>query len=93
MQELDTEVLAVSVDHIYSHNVFAASLGTLPYPLLSDWHKQTVKDYGVLNEKDETAVRSVFVINKEGKVVFKNTHFKADQHDDYNECFQALRNC
>ncbi len=83
-------MLAISVDHIHSHNVFAASLGTLPYPLLSDWHRQTVKDYKVFNEKGEVAVRSVFVVNKEGVICFTNTSFKADKKEDYEAVFMEL---
>lgn len=83
-------MLAISVDHIYSHNVFAASLGTLPYPLLSDWHKKTAKAYGVFHEEHETAIRSVFVVNKEGVITYMNTSFKAQQKEDYDQVFSEL---
>jgi peroxiredoxin len=83
-------VLAISVDHIHSHNVFAASLGSLPYPLLSDWHKQTVKSYMVFNEKGETALRSVFIVNKNGVLSYINTSFKADKQADYDAVFSEL---
>ena len=83
-------MLAISVDHIHAHNVFAASLGKLPYPLLSDWHKQTVKNYKVYNEKGETAVRSVFVVDKNGAISYVNTTFKADEKGDYEEVFSEL---
>lgn len=83
-------MLGISVDHIHSHNVFAASLGTLPYPLLSDWHKQTVKSYNVFNEKGETAIRSVFVVDKEGIINYINTSFKADKKEDYEAVFSEL---
>lgn len=89
-EQLGTEVLAISVDHIHSHNVFAASLGTLPYPLLSDWHKQTVKSYNILNEKGEVAIRSVFVVNKDGVINYINTSFKADKQEDYDAVFLEL---
>lgn len=90
MQKLNTEVLSISVDHIFSHNVFQASLGTLPYPLLSDWFKKTAKAYGVFNSENQTAQRSVFIVNKEGKITFKNTEFKADKMGHYKECIQHL---
>jgi peroxiredoxin len=65
-------------------------MGTLPYPLLSDWHKQTVKNYKVFNEKGETAIRSVFVINKDGVITYVNTIFKADKKEDYEAVFNEL---
>ncbi len=84
-------MLAISVDHIYAHNVFAASLGTLPYPLLSDWHKQTVKKYKVFNQESETAIRSVFVVDKAGSIQFSNTSFDAKKKEDYEEVFSELK--
>jgi peroxiredoxin len=65
-------------------------MGTLPYPLLADWHKQTVKDYKVFNEKGGTAIRSVFVVNKAGIITYINTSFKADKKEDYEEVFSEL---
>ena len=89
-EQTGAEVLPISVDHINSHRVFAASMGTLPYPLLADWHKQTVKDYKVFNEKGGTAIRSVFVVNKAGIITYINTSFKADKKEDYEEVFSEL---
>lgn len=83
-------MLAISADHIHSHRVFEASMGTLPYPLLSDWHRQTIKSYNVYNEKGGTAVRSVFVVNKEGIITYLNTSFKADKKEDYEAVFKEL---
>jgi peroxiredoxin len=83
-------VLAISVDHIHSHRVFAASMGTLPYPLLSDWHKKTVNDYHVYNAKGEVAKRSVFVVDKNGVITYLNTSFKADKQEDYEAVFSEL---
>jgi peroxiredoxin len=87
---LNAELLGISVDHIHSHRVFAASMGTLPYPLLSDWHRQTVKDYQVFNPKGETAIRSVFVVNMDGVLSYINTSFKADHKEDYLAVFTEL---
>jgi peroxiredoxin len=82
--------LGISADHIHAHNVFSASLSMLPYPLLSDWHRKTIKDYKVFNEKGEVAIRSVFVVNKEGVITYLNTSFKADKKEDYQAVFTEL---
>lgn len=63
-------MLGISVDHIHSHRVFAASLGTLPYPLLSDWFKEVTQKYRVYNEERAVAERCVFIIDKAGIVRF-----------------------
>lgn len=65
-------------------------MGTLPYPLLSDWHKEVINSYHVYNEKGGTAIRSVFVVNREGMIKYINTSFKADKKEDYEAVFKEL---
>jgi alkyl hydroperoxide reductase subunit AhpC len=65
-------------------------MGTLPYPLVSDWQRQTIKDYLVYNEKGGVAIRSVFIVNKEGVITYINTSFKADKKEDYEAVFSEL---
>jgi len=65
-------------------------MGTLPYPLLSDWHKEAINSYRVYNEKGGTAIRSVFVVNREGIITYINTSFKADKKEDYEAVFREL---
>jgi peroxiredoxin len=83
-------VIGISADHIHSHRVFAASMGTLPYPLASDWQRQTIKAYKVYNEKGGVAIRSVFVVNRDGVITYINTSFKADKKEDYEAVFSEL---
>lgn len=89
MQEHNVEVLGISVDHIYAQNVFETTLGTLPYPLLSDWRRKAVKSFDVFKEADGIADRSCFLIDKEGKLVYKNESFKADKPEHYSELLEA----
>lgn len=65
-------------------------MGTLPYPLLSDWDHSTVKAYNVFNPKGGTAIRSVFVVNKDGVLTYINTSFKADNQQHYQAVFDEL---
>ena len=48
-------ILGASVDSIDSHRSWAAELGGLDYPLLSDESKTLSEAYGVLDEKDKVA--------------------------------------
>ena len=88
LTQCETEVLGVSVDHIYSQNVFESTLGTLPYPLVSDWHKEMVKAYGVLDDSEGVAIRSVFLLDKEGILVYKNEAFDPGELDHYEEVYK-----
>lgn len=68
---LNTEVLAISTDSIYSHKVFeqiSPSGQKINYPLLSDRTQKVSKTYGVLNEDEGYAYRSAFIIDPEGKI-------------------------
>lgn len=80
------------MDHIYSQNVFEASLGTLPYPLLADWHKTTVKKYYVFNQEDKIAIRSCFLIDKNGIIIYANPAFDPNNKDNYEEIISACSN-
>jgi peroxiredoxin len=44
---------------------FAEDLG-VTFPLLSDWKRRVVKDYGLLNENSDYSARATFVVDKDG---------------------------
>lgn len=44
----------------------------------------------MLNKEKETAIRSVFVVDKEGVITFINTEFKAQKKEDYEAVFAEL---
>jgi alkyl hydroperoxide reductase subunit AhpC len=58
-------VLAVSGDSGPCHAAFAAARG-LPFPLLSDLHRTTIRAYGVLDEERNVAYRSTFIVDRDG---------------------------
>lgn len=74
-EELDVQVLGVSIDSHFSHLQWIntprkqGGLGGLSYPLISDVTKSISKDYGVLIEDGDAAgvaLRGLFIINPEG---------------------------
>ncbi|NJP38478.1 redoxin domain-containing protein [Bacillus luteus] len=89
--ERQIEVLGISVDHMYTQNVFEATLGTLPYPLLADWHKTTARDFGVLDPEDEVSSRACFLIHRDGTLAYRNEAFDAENDAHYQEVFEACR--
>lgn len=68
-EQLDTQVLAVSVDSIPCHQAWQKTIGGISYPLLSDSspHGEVSRRYGVLTERDFSN-RVVFVIDKQGLI-------------------------
>jgi len=67
---LDTEVLGVSVDSWYSNQEFARKLG-LSFPLLSDFDRAACAAYGVLIPERGYSRRAYFVVDKQGRIVWR----------------------
>ena len=61
----DTQVFGLSVDSVPANREFAKQLG-ITFPLLSDFKRTVVKDYGVFNEEQGFGNRATFVIDKDG---------------------------
>lgn len=69
--EHDAVVLGISVDSHYSNEAFAKQLH-LSFPLLADFHRKTSADYGLLLSEKGYSGRALFVIDKDGKVVYRD---------------------
>ena len=61
----DTQVFGMSVDSIPANREFAKQLG-VTFPILSDFKRTVVKDYGVFIEDQGFGNRATFLIDKEG---------------------------
>ncbi|MCP5464124.1 MAG: peroxiredoxin [Deltaproteobacteria bacterium] len=78
-KKLNCEVVGCSVDSKFSHLAWLntprdkGGLGELNYPLLADMTKKVAADYGVLLPAG-IALRGLFLINPEGKVVYEVVH-------------------
>lgn len=81
-------VVGISVDSVQSHVGFAQQIGH-PYPLLADTNLQIAKLYGSASDQGY-ARRTVYVIDKEGKVAYRNLHFGALDPKAYDELQQAV---
>nr|XP_043608972.1 2-Cys peroxiredoxin BAS1, chloroplastic-like [Erigeron canadensis] len=73
-EKLNTEILGVSVDSVFSHLAWvqtdrkSGGLGDLNYPLVSDVTKSISKAFNVLIEDQGIALRGLFIIDKEGVI-------------------------
>ncbi|OMO68513.1 Alkyl hydroperoxide reductase subunit C/ Thiol specific antioxidant [Corchorus olitorius] len=73
-EKLNTEVLGVSIDSVFSHLAWvqtdrkSGGLGDLKYPLVSDVTKSISKSFGVLIPDQGIALRGLFIIDKEGVI-------------------------
>jgi peroxiredoxin len=71
IRPLGAEVLGVSVDSHYANSAFAERLG-LSFPLLSDFKREVSAAYGVLNERAGTSGRALFVVDRAGRIAYRD---------------------
>jgi peroxiredoxin len=88
----DAQVLGISVDSVPCNTAWAKSLGGLSYDLLSDFHPKgaVAQAYGAYRENDGISERALFVVDKEGKLAYKDLHDISDQPDN-EDLFEVLR--
>jgi peroxiredoxin len=53
------------MDSFAANKRFAEDI-KVTFPLLSDWKRKVVKDYGIFDETSGYAARATFVVDKEG---------------------------
>ena len=70
-QRFDAQVVGISVDGQWCHAAFGESR-RLHFPLLADFEPKgaVAKAYGVYREDDGTSERALFVIDREGTIVW-----------------------
>ena len=61
----DSQIFGLSVDSVPANKEFAKQNG-ITFPLLSDFKRTVVKDYGIFNEEGGYGNRATFVIDKDG---------------------------
>jgi peroxiredoxin len=69
-RNLDTEVLGISVDSWYANQEFARKL-SLSFLLLSDFDHAAATAYGVLLPEKRHSARALFVVDKQGRIAWK----------------------
>ena len=77
-EELDTQVIGMSLDSQFSLRAFSNSLGSLRFPLVTDFNPKgdVSKAYDIWTGESERGhnVRATFIIDKEGIIRFSETY-------------------
>jgi len=74
--KLGAQVIAISNDGPFANKAFAEK-NNLKFPILGDYKSKTIRDYDVLmphllHVKDyDAAKRSIFIVDKNGEIVYK----------------------
>ena len=87
------QVYGVSVDTFFTLKAFQEQQ-KLDFPLLSDFNKQAIREYGVFNEDmiglKGIAKRAVFVIDKDGIVRYREVLDDARNEPDYGKVLEVV---
>ena len=93
LNQANAQVFGISVDTFFTLKAFQADQ-KLAFPLLSDFNKQAIRDYGVFNEDmiglKGIAKRAVFVLDRDGIVRYREVLDDARNEPDYEKVFAAL---
>ena len=94
LNDAKAQVYGISVDTFFTLKAFQDAQ-QLTFPLLSDFNKQVIRDYGVYNEDmiglKGIAKRAVFVLDKQGVVRHREVLEDARNEPNYDKVFQTLK--
>lgn len=92
--ELGADVVGISVDSPFVNRKWGEEMGA-PFPILSDFNKDAVSAYGVLQEEliglRGVARRSVFVVDGEGRVSYAWAAENPGILPPFDEIVEAVR--
>jgi mycoredoxin-dependent peroxiredoxin len=73
--QLDAQVLGISVDSVWSHKAYAEKMG-IHYPLLADFHPRgaVAAKYGVYLEDKGITGRAISIIDRDGKLAWHKNY-------------------
>jgi peroxiredoxin len=95
MMELGAQVVAISVNDPFTNKAFADA-NKLPFVILSDYTRETIKKYGVSHENFAglngytVAKRSVFILDQKGRLQYKWVSEDPAKEPNYKEVIRQL---
>ena len=93
LKQVNANVLGITVDTFFSLKAWADTLKP-GFPLLSDFNKTVIRQYDVVNPDmiglKDIAKRSVFVLDRNGIVRYREVLDDARNEPDYAKVKQAL---
>lgn len=83
------KVLPISVDHTYSLKEYVAK-HNLPVEMLSDWHREVSKQYGVFMPERNYANRAYFLIDRKGTLRWSHVEENPSNRRQNSELLAAI---
>jgi hypothetical protein len=85
----NVEILAISGDYVRSHHA-RAQHHEFPFKLLSDHRHTVARLYAGFNENSNYAKRTVFVIDKGGRLAYRDLEYSVADKSDFERLREAL---
>ena len=93
LKKVNAQVFGISVDSFFALKAWADAQG-LNFPLLSDFNREVIRKYGVVNPDmiglKDISKRAVFVIDRQGIVRHQEVLEDARNEPDYGKVKQAV---
>ncbi|MBI5021020.1 MAG: peroxiredoxin [Ignavibacteriales bacterium] len=89
LADLNTEVIAISGDYIFSHHEWA-KFHNLPFKLLSDHDHSIAKTYSSYNSEHGYNKRTVYVIDVCGKILYIDLNYSVADEKSFKQLRTAL---
>lgn len=94
LKELGVQILGISTNSTFTHVGWKTRI-MIPFPLLADFDAAVTDLYGVLEGDigylEGRSKRAVFIINKEGVLIYKWVTDNPALEPDYDEILQVCR--
>ena len=90
LSKLDGELLAISGDYVFAHHAWAQEQN-FQFKLLSDHMHTVARLYDSYNEQSGYNKRTVFVIDKQGKIAYEDLEYSVADNDDFARLKDALK--
>ena len=88
---LNAEILPISGDYEYSHHEWA-KFHNLQFKLISDHRHKTAAQYNSYNADQGFNHRTVFLIDKKGKIAYLDLHYSVRDSKSFDKLKEALKN-
>jgi glutaredoxin-dependent peroxiredoxin len=89
LSDLNATILAISGDYVYSHHEWAKQQD-FPFKLLSDHLHEVASLYDSYNAERGFNRRTVFVIDHNGNIAYRDMNYSVADEADYNALKAAL---
>jgi peroxiredoxin len=87
---LNADVIGISGDYVFSHYEWAKH-HNLPFRLASDHHHDVAKRYGSYGEENGYNRRTVFVVDKSGKIAYADLAYSSRDATSFDKLQAALK--